>query len=208
MIEIEQIRLTCTRGAQYEYTDTVTGKQYFSVSQVLDVLDPHAFEDVPYELLEGASYRGARVHHIFAKLLAAQLGVWTKELDFPEQFRGYAMSLVRWIQANQVKPVKIEQASYDPLWPVAGRPDCEILYGPQMLQVLVDLKTGKGIRRAHRVQLQAYRRMKNYQHLNRMMTLYAQQDGSMAKEEWHTRNPQDEAWFLNAVNVLIGRTHG
>ena len=207
MTAIEQIHLACTRGATFEYTNTETGAQYFSVSQVLDVLDPHAFEDVEYELLEGASYRGARIHHIFSKLLASQIGIWTKEIECPEQFRGYVRSLVRWIQENQVKPRKIEQASHDPLWPVAGRPDCEILYGPRMLEVLVDLKTGKGVRRAHRVQLQAYRRMKGYSHLTRMMTLYAQQDGSKAKEEWCERNPHDEAWFLNAVNVLIGRTY-
>src|SRR5690242_11160687 len=112
------MNLQCKREEQYEYTDLDTGRQYFSVSQVLDVLDPHAFEDVDYELLDGASYRGARIHHIFAKLLAAQLGIWNEEIDCPEQFRGYVRSLILWIQENQVKPRKIEQASHDPIWPV------------------------------------------------------------------------------------------
>lgn len=208
MKTIEQIHLTCTRGEQYEYTNTVNGAQYFSVSQVLDVLDPHAFDDVDYEILEGASYRGARIHHIFSRLLASQIGLWPADkLDCPEQFRGYVRSLVLWIQANQVKPVKIEQPSHHPVLPVAGRPDCEIIYGPQRRLVLVDLKTGKGLRRAHRVQLQAYRQFLHYQHLTSMMTLYAQRDGSKAREIWCSRDPHDEAWFLNGVNVLIGRTY-
>lgn len=203
------MKLICRRGMEREYQDEETGSSFFSVSQVIKVLDPEAFDDVPYEILEAACYRGSRIHHLFSKLLAAQIGVWTEPIDCPEEFRGYFMSLVRWVQANHVKPRKIELASVDPLRPVAGRPDAEILYGPTMFPALCELKTGKGRRRAHRVQCQAYRRFKGYQHLKKMVTVYAQADGSMAREEWVEQNPADEAWFDNGLNVLLGRyLHG
>ena len=92
--------------------------------------------------------------------------------------------------------------------PVAGTFDCKVLWGAKRWITLVDLKTGTQKRRAHRVQLQLYKRFPVNKDVQKMCTIYAQQDGSQAVVEWVVRSAEDEAWALNAINVLIGRSYG
>jgi hypothetical protein len=202
------MNLVVTRGARYEYTDTDRGKHYFSASQVLNVLDPDAFKDVEYEKLEAAQYRGRRIHHLFAKLLAWRAGLYPVAPTCEPPFRGYLDSLMHLMIAEDLFPLNIEHRDVDPSLPIAGTFDAKVLWGLARTITLTDLKTGKQKRRAHRVQLQIYRRFAINKDVKKMCTIYAQQDGSPAIVEWVTRSAEDEAWMFNGVNVLIGRSYG
>lgn len=202
------MKLHVTRGARYEYTDEETGKHFFSASQVLGVLDPDAFRDVEYETLEGAQYRGRRVHMLFARVLAWKAGLYPAPPTCEPVFRGYLASMMTLVTQEDLTPILIEHKDVDPQLPVAGTFDAKVWWGTKRLITLTDLKTGKQKRRAHRVQLQLYRRFLINKDVKQMCTIYAQQDGRTALVEWVTRSAEDEAWMLNGVNVLIGRTYG
>ena len=65
------MNLIVHRGAPREYKDLDTGEEYFSVSQVLDVLEPDAFKYVSDEVLEATKRRGEKLHMFFSLILGA-----------------------------------------------------------------------------------------------------------------------------------------
>lgn len=202
------MNLKVTRGVRYEYTDEDTGKKYFSVSQVLNVLDPDAFRDIGYEVLEGAQYRGRRVHTLFSRVLAWKAGLSPAVPWCDEAYKGYLDSIVALVEQERILPILIEKKDVDPKLPIAGTFDAKLSWGHQQGITLCDLKTGTQKRRAHRVQLQLYRRFPSCIDVKQMCTIYAQKDGAPAMVEWVKASAEDWAWAQNGLNVLIGRNYG
>lgn len=200
------MNLVVTRGAPREYFDVDSQRLNFSASQILAVLDPHAFDDVDYETLEGAQYRGRRVHTLFARLLAWKAGLMLQP-TCDSGYQGYYDSMLALIEAERLEPLLVEHKDMDPKLPIAGTFDAKVLWGRERIITLTDLKTGKQRRRAHKVQLQLYRRFPSCQDVKKMATIYAQKDGSKAQVEWVKRSAEDEAWMLNSLYVLMGREY-
>lgn len=198
------MNLTCTRGAKYEYQDADTGKRYYSVSQVLSVLDPHAFDSVPPEVLEAARQRGTDLHVLFALLLLSRLNLCEKPERLSGELGGYFDAMDKFIAEHNPAPVRVEESSTNEKLGVAGTADCLVWMGK--ILVLIDLKTG-GKRAVHKTQLVAgYRPMTSHREAKKMATLYVHADGSykldyvdLADEAMHL------AWFQAGVTVLNGR---
>lgn len=198
--------LVVNRGEPYEYRDLDSGAAYFSFSQVAKVLDPDAFSGISQDVMDRASERGRRLHYLFAFALAHR-GGHGEMPPRPEDvtLAPYYDAMVGFLDAYQVRPVKIEEPSCNRKVGYAGTPDALVvlrIMGNDMV-ALLDLKTG-GPRRCHRVQLQAYRRMEGYEKIRPMRTLYLKPDGrfELVRVE---ENPADWAWFLCGVGVLKGR---
>lgn len=197
------MNLKCERGAPYEYTDIDSGRTYFSVSQCLSVLDPHAFDAVPTEVLEAAQQRGIDLHILFGLLLLARLNLCEKPERPADLLGGYFDAMEKFIQDYDPQPLQVEEPSVNDEKKYAGTPDCLLTIGKD--QVLIDLKTG-GKRAVHKTQLIAYKAMKGYTDAKKLATLYVHADGTYkldylpkADESFHV------AWFQGGLTVLHGR---
>ena len=198
------MNLKCERGAPFEYTDLDTGRKYFSVSQCLAVLDPHAFDSVPPEVLEAARQRGTDLHLIFGLLLLSRLNLCEKPERPTGELAGYFDGMEKFVAEHQPVPVRVEESSTNEKLGVAGTADCLVWLGK--ILVLIDLKTG-GKRAVHKTQLVAgYRPMNGYSDAKKMATLYVRADGTY-KLDYVER--VDEAlhlaWFQAGLTVLNGR---
>jgi len=198
------VNLRCTRGEAREYKDLDTGKEYFSVSQCLNVLDPDAFESVPPEVLEAARQRGTDLHVIFGLLLLSRLNLCEKPERPSGKLGGYFDGMEKFIADHNPIPVRVEESSTNEKLGVAGTADCLVWIGK--ILVLIDLKTGAK-RAVHKTQLVAgYRPMQGYTEAKKMATLYVHADGTY-KLDYVDR--ADEAlhlaWFQAGVTVLNGR---
>ena len=198
------MNLRCTRGAEREYKDLDTWTEYYSVSQVLNVLDPHAFDSVSPEVLAAAQQRGTDLHVLFALLLLSRLNICEKPERPSGELAGYSDAMERFIAEHNPVPVRVEEASINEQLGVAGTADCLVWLGK--ILVLIDLKTGAK-RAVHTTQLVAgYRPMTGYTKAKKMATLYVHADGTYqldyvarADEALHL------AWFQAGVTVLNGR---
>lgn len=200
------MRLLCHRGQPYEYTDDDTGKRYFSVSQVLTVLDPHAFDDVDPFVLAAAQNRGDDLHVIFGLLLLSEKGLCERPVRPPGVLGGYFDGMVRFVHERVPAPVKIEEAGVNDRDGYAGRVDtqCRLDHQPELWTI--DLKTG-GPRAVHSAQLVGgYKYLTGYEQSKRFASLYVRKNGTYRLEE-HTHNHVDRAWFLSGLAVLKGRRY-
>lgn len=198
------MNLRCTRGAEREYKDLSTGREYFSVSQVLSVLDQNAFGSVPDAVLLAAQQRGVDLHVIFGLLLLSLKGLCVRPDKPTGKLAGYFDAMEMFIADHRPIPVRVEEPATNERLGVAGTPDCLVRIGKILM--LIDLKTG-GKRAIHNTQLAGgYHQMNGYREAKQMGTLYVRDDGTYtleplkkAEESFHV------AWFQAGVSVLNGR---
>lgn len=200
------MKLICTRGAAREYRDPATGREYFSFSQVAQVLDPQAYASVPSAIMADARTRGSRLHLLFGLLLASLTGA-CEAPEFPEEWRGYESAMWKWISLRGVTPVRIEESSVHPSHEYAGTPDAMVLTGDNRRRTLVDLKTGSVRSRMHAVQVQAYSRLIGYEDCTSRVVLYVANDGTYSERKIEN-SAADWAWFQCGLGVLRGREQG
>lgn len=195
------MNLVTHRGAPFEYEDTDTQTQLFSVTQIRKVAhDPYA--GIPLVALELARRRGELLHTRFWKLLASRVGIGAH----PEPLANLAhhcLQMDEWVVKNKVVPVCVEQRSCNLKLGYAGQIDAQVQYGPKGLLTIVDLKTGAP-NVTDPMQLIAYNQMDGLKS-ERLLDLYLTAEG--VKEVWTA--PKDKmfhfAWFCNALGVLKGR---
>lgn len=202
------MNLTCDRSIPRNYQDE-TGRRYWAVSEVLNVLDPDRFAMVGKDVLNKALARGTQVHKIFEAILATRAGL--KGYAFtvkgvPGPLRGYASGLYDWADKHRVMPRLIEKSSRWQKWGVAGTADCEIYYDGARHTIIGELKSGIE-ERLNRVQVQVYGQMEDYLGAKEYLLIYIDKEG-VVKERWVERNPHDIAWFQAGVGVLNGRMNG
>ncbi len=200
------MKLICARGAAREYRDPATGREYFSFSQVAQVLDPQAYASVPASIMADARTRGSRLHLLFGLLLASLRGV-CEAPKFPEEWMGYKASMCRWIRERDITSVRIEESSVHPSLEYAGTPDALVLAGEKRRRTLVDLKTGSVRSRIHAVQVQAYSRLIGYEDCAARIVIYVANDGTYTERRVE-HSAADWAWFQNGLSVLKGREQG
>lgn len=200
------MKLICTRGAAREYRDPATGREYFSFSQVAQVLDPQAYASVPSAIMADARTRGSRLHLSFGLLLASLRGV-CEAPEFPDEWMGYKAAMCRWIRDRDIVPIDIEESSVHPSLEYAGTPDALVLAGERQRRTLVDLKTGSVRSRIHAVQVQAYWRLIGYQDCFSRIVLYVSPDGTYTERKVENSSA-DWAWFQCGLGVLRGREQG
>lgn len=195
------MKLQCTRGAEYEYTDPVTGEQFFSCSQLLKVLDPNVYAYVDDAVMEAAQQRGVDLHQIFFYWCASLR--WLCPVPArPVEFGGYYDAIGKWIHERKPHPLLLEEPSVNRKWMVAGTKDFKGIIDKKI--ELLDLKTG-GPLRIHDAQLNCYRTFEDCQDVQRMRTLYIHADGTY-RDPIVSRDPMHVAALENAVNVLRWRT--
>lgn len=200
------MKLICTRGAAREYRDSATGREYFSFSQVAQVLDPQAYASVPSAIMADARTRGSRLHLLFGLLLASLTGA-CEAPEFPQEWNGYWEAMLHWIVDHKVKPCLIEESSTHPSLEYAGTPDALVLAGPKQVRTLVDLKTGSVRSRMHAVQVQAYSKLIGYEDCAARVVLYVSPDGTYSERKVEN-SAADWAWFQCGLGVLRGREQG
>ncbi len=193
--------LICTRGAKEEYRDPATKKDFVSVSQVLSVLDPDAFAGVDPFVLASAQQRGTDLHVLFALTLFAEAGLADRPARPTGIIRGYYAGIEAFIRERSPRPIRVEESSIHDKMGYAGTPDTECWLGET--DALIDLKTGPP-RPVHAVQLHAYKRLKGYENVRRLYSLYIKKDGTYKLIE-HTHDHIDWAGFLAAITVLHWR---
>lgn len=198
--------LTCTRGAIYEYQDAATKRQYFSVSQVLQVLDPDAFKGIDPFILAAAQDRGKDLHLIFAlRMLAlANLGPMPK---YPGGIIGkYCGGIEKFAQERKPRPIRVEAQGFNDKLKTAGTLDLECWLDDT--DSILDLKSGPE-RAVHSAQLiGGYKRLSGSEKAKRFYSLYITRHGTYRLKE-HTHNHVDQAWFDGGLTVLNGRrAHG
>lgn len=199
--------LICERHIPRNYRDEQTGKRFWAVSEVLNVLDPDRFATVQKDVLSRAMKRGTQVHAIFANLLATRAKIPGYSFDLtrvPAVLRGYASGLQQWAAQHRVMPIRIEWSSRFQKWGYAGTADSLALVDG--VETIVELKSGIE-ERLNRVQVQVYHKMEGYEHAKQLLLLYVDKDGNV-KDRPVDPSPYDWAWFCAGVGVLNGRMNG
>ena len=195
------MKLLCTRGAQYEYRDPVTGEQFFSCSQVLKVLEPDLYAGVDDVVMELAQQRGIDLHKVFFYWLASLKGLCPRP-ERPKEFGGYYDAIGKFIADYRPEPILLEESSVNRKWGVAGTPDAKLWIAKKI--DMPDLKTGVP-HRIHKAQANCYRTFEEYQDVETMHMLYIRADGTYEYAPI-ARSPFYRAWLENGVNVLRGRS--
>ena len=194
------MKLTVTRGAKAEYRDEA-GKEYFSCSQVLAVLDPDAFAYVDPFVLASAGARGERLHLLLAMTLLSRGGFCEAPARPAGIIGRYYEGIERFCAEKEPRPIKVEQSSVNAKLGYAGTPDAECWMDDE--DSLIDLKTGPP-RAVHGSQLHGYRRMAGYEKVKRLYSLYITKDGTYKLVE-HTKDFTAWSWFQAGLSVLHGR---
>lgn len=202
------MKLLCVRGAPFEYKDLETGKTYFSVSQVLQVLDPDAFKGIDPFVLASAQDRGKDLHYLFALRLFAVMGINAPPARPTGIIGKFYDGIEAFVRERRPKPIKVEQASVNERDRYAGTADTECSLDGKPEHWILDLKSGPA-RAVHSAQLiGGYKRLAGYERAKRFGSLYIRRNGTYRLEE-HTNNHVDLAWFMGGLTVLNGRrTHG
>lgn len=193
---------TVTRGAPAEYQDE-QGRQYFSVSQHIEVLDPNAFSGVSPHVLAAAGMRGEQLHVYFALMVLSINGIAQWPVRPVGPLAKTFDSIARWVECLRPKVLP----SLPPETPVgdarlrmAGTPDLPCFLDDDIS--IVDLKNGMK-RAVHSAQLHAYKRICG---LNaRLFSLYSRPDGKMADMVEHTKEHVDWSAMMAANAVLNWR---
>jgi hypothetical protein len=200
------MNLRCTRGDAYEYHDTDSGVNYFSVSQVLTVLDPDAFLGIDPFVLAAAQQRGTDLHVLFAVRLLSVLKISSPPIRPDGIIGNYYDGIEKFVRERKPVPIKVEQSSVNEKDHYAGTADTECCLDEKPERWLIDLKTGPE-RAVHSAQLiGGYRRLKGYEKAKRFASLYIRKNGTYRLVE-HTHNHIDLAWFMGGLTVLNGRRH-
>lgn len=198
------MKLLCTRGAPYEYTDPASGEQFYSCSQVLKVMDPDLYRGIDEAILEVASARGVDLHKLFFYSLASRVIPSVKRPERPAEFGGYFDAIQQFIADYAPVPKLLEEASVNRKWGVAGRPDAKLLIAGKL--DLTDLKTTRAKHRTHAAQLNIYKTFEEYADVQTMHILYIHEDGTYEYLPVY-HEPLHLAGAENAINVLRWRAY-
>lgn len=202
--------MKCDRSRPQHYFDELTGKRYWSVSEVRKVaFDSYA--GIPESVLEPARVRGTILHRRFFFAMASLEGLCPYPVVIP-QYEGYCQTMDKWIEKRKPVRVKLESASCNERYGYAGTPDAllEILLPinqrvSRIRRVLFDLKTGAPTR-TDPMQLCSYEHMEGYE-ADELLNVYLDADGGEAKEQFVTKGKRGTEWsaFLNALSLLRWR---
>lgn len=200
------MQLTCVRGRQQEYENPVTKKRYWSVSEVLTVLDPNAFAGVDPFVMAAAQQRGTDLHVIFGLLLLSLRGMADRPSRPPGVLGGHFDAMVKFTVERKPIPFKVEQSGVNEKDGVAGTVDSQCALDGLPELWTIDLKTGDE-RDCHSAQLVGgYKYLEGYEKSKRFASLYTRKNGKFKFVE-HTHNHVDRAWFLGGLTVLNGRKY-
>jgi len=194
------MKLVVDRTAPYHYSDPATGQRFFSVSQVRNVLWPY----VERENDEATRRRGTEIHLYWGLLLGSRAGL----CPLPEpvfEYEGYCRALREAADVLKVRPIRIEDPSYNLEMGIAGQPDTLAwVSGPWKERIgLIDVKTGMETK-TDGVQLMLYKTLQGYESAKVMLDLYVRVDGGFQIKE-RVYDPHAMAWALNGIGVLKGR---
>lgn len=174
--------------------------RYPRVSTILKILDDH-YGAVPDGLLAKASERGERLHRLCLSYLASLDGLCGEPSEIRSEDAAAYFSFRQWVERSQVKPIAIEESSVSTLHQYQGTPDALVMYGPDQIPTLIDLKFTASILRINRVQVQAYHKLDLYAEAKQLMLIHiAPKDGAL-KQETLKQDARDFAAFLNALSV-------
>lgn len=202
--------MKCDRSRPQHYFDELTGKRYWSVSEVRKVAYD-SYAGIPESVLEPARVRGTILHRRFFFAMASLEGLCPYPVVIP-QYEGYCQSMDRWIEKRKPTRIKLESSSCCPRYGYAGTPDALLEFGMPVSRkkmaprlVLMDLKTGDPTR-TDAMQLVSYSHMDEYG-ANELLDVYLDADGGEAKEQFVTKGQRGTEWaaFLNALSLLRWR---
>ena len=196
------MNLKTERGAPQEYVDLDTGRRFFSVTQVRQVIFNNTAM-IPPDVLEVARHRGTLLHQRFWRLLASRVKLVDPPAIIPG-LEGYCSGMDGWAEQHKVEPIEVEAKVIHHKLGYAGTLDAGIYYGVKSWKVLMDLKTGQR-NCTDPMQLLAYREANERQY-SRMLDLYLFANGSI-HEQWVTIEDKLTHWpgFLNGLSVLQWR---
>lgn len=189
--------LITQRGARKEYRDSVTGREYFSISQIRKVLDDSYRNANPRDL-EAARIRGNALHLRFALATAAKSGLCPYP-DVIPAYAGHCRQMDRWIEAERFVPIKIEEPAACEKDGFAGTPENLLKFHDGTLRI-VDLKTGAKTK-TDAVQLMLNKRLAGYEAADVLMDLYLSGEGKPSPVEQRF-DPFAYAAAFSALNVL------
>jgi hypothetical protein len=199
-------RIVTRRGAPYEYYDSTTGRDLFSVTQIRKVIyDP--YKDLDLRILEAARRRGSILHHRFFLAVAHASGDWDAYPERIEEFGGYCDSMDRWIEAVRPKAIRLEEKGWHLERGFAGQVDGLMTLTRHRYSGLSvgDCKTGM-VNPTDKVQVTAYSHMELFKSHHQFL-VYFDADGGQAKEVWVDPGERGVHWaaFLSAMSVLRWR---
>lgn len=198
-----KMNLRVTRGDRFEYKDLDTGKQYFSVSQCLKTLDPHAFDGVDPYVLAAAQERGKDLHILFALSVLSTAG-FCAEPEPPSGLIGrYYQGIVKFVKERKPAPRQVETSSCNDKLKLAGTLDFNGWLDGKPEEWIIDLKSGPA-RPVHSAQLQAYKRLQGFEKAKRLGSLYITKNGEYSLVE-HTHDHVAWAGIQAALAVLNWR---
>lgn len=170
------------------------------VSTILRILDD-AYEGVPQGVLATAAERGERLHRLCLTYLASLDGLCSPPSEIRAEDAAAFTTFVNWVEVNQVKPVAIEEQSICTAHQYSGTPDALVLYGPNQVLTLPDLKFTASILRINRIQIQAYHKLDLYKDAKQMMLVHITPKDGHLKQETIKHDARDFAAFMNALSV-------
>jgi hypothetical protein len=195
------MKLECVRGRAKEYADPISGRAYYSHSQVARVIWPDPYAGVDDAVLEFARQRGVDLHRIFFFLLASLRGFCPRPAR-PAEFGGYYDAMVKFVRERKPYPVLIEEPSKNDKLGVAGTVDTKCVLDDVLS--LVDLKTGREEKKPHKFQLNLYKSFEEYKDARKLWVLYVHDDGDYDLKPV-PNSPLAVAMAQNAVSLLKGR---
>lgn len=197
------MNLIVERGKPYEYRDADTGEQFFSVTQVRNIMWD-GLSKVPFAVLEAARERGQKLHHYFALVLGSIVGA-CEEPAHLDGLEGYCRAIDQWRLDWKPIPKTIEERSCNRKLGIAGTRDADIDLDLAGIDNIVDLKSGEPTP-TDPVQLIAYKSMEGCERHRHLFDLYVRDDGTYQfKEIKPILHQSDWATFQNAIQVLRWR---
>ena len=203
-------RIQTRRGQPYEYFDTQTGTDLFSVTQVRHVLyDPWKDLRIQPVVLGEARIRGQVLHErMFFAVAHATKGSSCPYPDRIEAYGGYCDSQDRWIEAVRPKALRLEEKGFDLGHGFAGQVDGLLYLDRHRYHELSlgDWKTGM-VNPTDVVQVTAYSRMELFKSCRHQFLLYLDAEGGKPREVWIEPGERGVHWaaFLNALSTLRWR---
>ena len=194
------MKLTCDRSRQQNYQDE-NGKRYWSVSEVLSVMDPNAFAGVDPYVMAAAQERGKDLHVLFGLRLLAEIGL----AEMPARPSGiigkYYDGIDKFAREQKPRAIRVEESSINDNLGIAGTDDTECYL--ENIDSIVDLKTGPA-RVVHAAQLMAYKTMKGREKVKRLYSLYIDKHWDY---DLVPHKPDSMLWalFQSSLSVLHGR---
>ena len=200
------MKLLCVRGRQQEYEDPNTKTRYWSVSEVLKVLDPKAFEGVDPFVLAAAQTRGTDLHVLFALTMLWRIGTGAKPIIPGGTIGKYYAGIEKFQLRHKPIPIRVEAQGINDKLKTAGTLDFHGTIDDEPTEWIIDLKTGPP-RAVHSAQLiGGYKRLSGSEKAKRFGSLYIRKDGTYKLVE-HTHSHIDWAWFMGGLSVLNGRRY-